>query len=93
MENVAKRHKYSYIAFSGGPRGCIGECARTAKNLVKLFGDFRSFTREILLKVFNRRRLALVAPKPVGCNCVVTYNNNTPEHVLDTTTSGVRFRF
>ncbi|CAI6354070.1 unnamed protein product [Macrosiphum euphorbiae] len=24
VENVAKRHKYSYIAFSGGPRGCIG---------------------------------------------------------------------
>lgn len=23
-ENVAKRHKYSLIAFSGGPRGCIG---------------------------------------------------------------------
>ncbi|VVC26884.1 Cytochrome P450,Cytochrome P450, E-class, group IV,Cytochrome P450, conserved site [Cinara cedri] len=23
-ENVAKRHKYSYIAFSGGARGCIG---------------------------------------------------------------------
>ncbi|XP_050438039.1 cytochrome P450 4C1-like [Adelges cooleyi] len=23
-ENVANRHKYSYIAFSGGPRGCIG---------------------------------------------------------------------
>ena len=26
VENVAKRHKYSYIAFSGGPRGCIGGC-------------------------------------------------------------------
>lgn len=24
VENVAKRHKYSYIAFSGGSRGCIG---------------------------------------------------------------------
>ncbi|XP_050538613.1 cytochrome P450 4C1-like [Daktulosphaira vitifoliae] len=23
-EQVAKRHKYSFIAFSGGPRGCIG---------------------------------------------------------------------
>ncbi|XP_050423133.1 cytochrome P450 4C1-like [Adelges cooleyi] len=23
-DNVAKRHKYSFIAFSGGPRGCIG---------------------------------------------------------------------
>lgn len=50
VENVAKRHKYSYIAFSGGPRGCIGECARQVKNLVKLFGDFRSFTHEIPLK-------------------------------------------
>jgi len=55
VENVAKRHKYSYIAFSGGPRGCIGECARPAKNLSKLFVDFRSFTREIPRKVFNRR--------------------------------------
>lgn len=24
-EQVAKRHKYSFIAFSGGPRGCIGK--------------------------------------------------------------------
>lgn len=23
-ENVNKRHKFSFIAFSGGPRGCIG---------------------------------------------------------------------
>lgn len=23
-DNVAKRHKYSFISFSGGPRGCIG---------------------------------------------------------------------
>ncbi|XP_001951034.3 cytochrome P450 4C1 [Acyrthosiphon pisum] len=23
-ENVSKRHKFSFIAFSGGPRGCIG---------------------------------------------------------------------
>lgn len=23
-ENVAKRHKYSLVAFSGGPRGCLG---------------------------------------------------------------------
>jgi len=22
--NVSKRHKFSFIAFSGGPRGCIG---------------------------------------------------------------------
>lgn len=24
-DNVAKRHKYSFIGFSGGPRGCIGK--------------------------------------------------------------------
>jgi len=24
-ENNAKRHRYSFIAFSGGPRGCIGK--------------------------------------------------------------------
>lgn len=24
QENVSKRHKFSLIAFSGGPRGCIG---------------------------------------------------------------------
>lgn len=23
-DNVARRHKYSFMSFSGGPRGCIG---------------------------------------------------------------------
>lgn len=25
QENIAKRHSFSFLAFSGGPRGCIGK--------------------------------------------------------------------
>jgi len=27
-KNIAKPHKYSFIGFSGGPRGCIGKKLR-----------------------------------------------------------------
>lgn len=31
-ENEAKRHKFSFLGFSGGPRGCLGTLHETSVN-------------------------------------------------------------
>lgn len=52
VQNVAKRHKYSYIAFSGGPRGCIGKlngCQVLATFFIilkKITEEFRTICNE-----------------------------------------------
>ncbi|XP_050545269.1 cytochrome P450 4C1-like isoform X2 [Daktulosphaira vitifoliae] len=43
-ENVAKRHKYTFIAFSGGPRNCIGEKYAMLSTKVLLSTFLRNFS-------------------------------------------------
>ncbi|VVC44950.1 Hypothetical protein CINCED_3A014120 [Cinara cedri] len=50
-ENIAKRHKYSFIPFSGGPRGCIGEKYATMNMTVILATVVRNFSLHTDMKL------------------------------------------
>lgn len=54
-ENVAKRHSYVHLPFSGGPRNCVGmnyALASIKVGLIKVLSKYR-FTSELKLEEFQ----------------------------------------
>ncbi|KAI2474189.1 hypothetical protein C4B38_000262 [Diabrotica virgifera virgifera] len=55
LENVLKRHQYSYIPFSAGSRNCLGQKYGLLEMKAALYGILRSFKMEAVTKPCDMR--------------------------------------